>query len=146
MLHSRNAFPPGVLGGLLVILLILAGCRGERSGEVAEVAMVAGGRASFQAYCASCHGREGRGDGPVATQLKVRPADLTTIAARREGVFPHDYILQTIDGRIELMAHGGRAMPVWGKIWRPDPSDPESEVEAERVLTELVHYLESIQE
>jgi hypothetical protein len=37
-------------------------------------------------------------------------------------------------------------MPVWGKIWRPDPSDPGTEAEAERILTELVHYLESIQE
>src|SRR5262249_31498476 len=27
--------------------------------------------------CAECHGREGRGDGPSAKDLKVKPADLT---------------------------------------------------------------------
>lgn len=136
-------------GGLLVALLsllVVGGCRGDRAGDVAEATLVAGGRASFQAYCASCHGREGRGNGPVASQLTVQPADLTMIAARRDGRFPRDYVLQTIDGRIELMAHGSRAMPVWGKIWRSDPTDPKAEMEAERVASELIHFLESIQE
>jgi mono/diheme cytochrome c family protein len=31
----------------------------------------------FAADCAACHGAEGHGDGPLASQLPVRPADLT---------------------------------------------------------------------
>ena len=32
----------------------------------------------FQSLCWTCHGLEGRGDGPNASALKVRPADLGT--------------------------------------------------------------------
>ena len=107
--------------------------------------LVSGGRASFQAYCASCHGHNGKGDGPVGTKLTVKPADLTTLTERHEGTFPEEYLLQTIDGRAGLEVHGSRTMPVWGRVWRTDPSDAASEVEAERVLNELVHYIRSIQ-
>ena len=33
----------------------------------------------FRSYCASCHGREGKGDGPVAPALNAKVPDLTTI-------------------------------------------------------------------
>jgi putative copper export protein/mono/diheme cytochrome c family protein len=35
------------------------------------------GAALFARHCASCHGAEAQGDGPVAKSLPVRPADLT---------------------------------------------------------------------
>ena len=35
------------------------------------------GRQLFRANCSTCHGAEGRGDGPAAAGLKVPPADLT---------------------------------------------------------------------
>lgn len=39
---------------------------------------VARGRAVYdKAECQECHGREGRGDGPSAKDLKIKPADLT---------------------------------------------------------------------
>ena len=41
----------------------------------------------FQAYCATCHGREAKGGGPMAASLKTPPADLTTIAKRNKGTF-----------------------------------------------------------
>jgi mono/diheme cytochrome c family protein len=130
---------------MLALLFLLPACQGERAGEVSEEALVAGGRASFQAYCASCHGRDGKGDGPVADKLTVVPADLTKIAALRDGVFPREYVLQTIDGRAGMQVHGTRTMPVWGQIWRSDASDDNTEVEVERIVNELLHYLESIQ-
>jgi putative copper resistance protein D len=42
-----------------------------------QTVSVANGAALFQAHCASCHGRSGRGDGPSADRLAARPADLT---------------------------------------------------------------------
>jgi len=46
---------------------------------VAPAALAAGdleaGKASYQANCASCHGPEGRGDGPVAVALDPKPRD-----------------------------------------------------------------------
>jgi len=38
---------------------------------------IATGRQLFADHCASCHGAEGRGDGPAAANLRPPPADLT---------------------------------------------------------------------
>ena len=38
------------------------------------------GKALFQTHCAVCHGPRGRGDGPAATGLNPRPADLAQSA------------------------------------------------------------------
>ena len=37
---------------------------------------------TFQAYCASCHGPNAKGDGPAAKALSKTPADLTMITKR----------------------------------------------------------------
>lgn len=39
------------------------------------------GAALYAAHCASCHGLNGKGDGPAAASLPVKPADLTAISA-----------------------------------------------------------------
>ncbi|MGZ4843952.1 MAG: c-type cytochrome, partial [Candidatus Angelobacter sp.] len=36
----------------------------------------------YRAHCASCHGTEGKGDGPVAAALTTKMPDLTTITQR----------------------------------------------------------------
>ena len=100
----------------------------------------------FQRWCASCHGDNGLGRGPTAGALKVRPADLTQIAARRDGKFPAGEIARFIDGRFEIEAHGTREMPVWGQRFGeriPEPGVSDSIVRG-RVLV-LVEYLKSIQ-
>ncbi len=52
----------------------------------------------FMAHCASCHGADGTGDGPVAAALDPPPADLTTIAQRNGGDFPFAEVMAVIDG------------------------------------------------
>jgi putative copper export protein/mono/diheme cytochrome c family protein len=42
-----------------------------------SAASIAAGAALYPVYCASCHGAEGRGDGPEAKSLTLPPADLT---------------------------------------------------------------------
>lgn len=42
----------------------------------------------FKAYCATCHGLSGRGDGPLASVLDTPVADLTVITRKNGGVFP----------------------------------------------------------
>lgn len=111
------------------------------------------GKGEYDAYCAACHGLSGKGDGPVADQMKARMPDLTTIArSSRNGVFPFDRIYQTIDGRAEIKAHGTQDMPVWGQAFRRQTSgyfenypahDPESSARA-RILA-LVEYLHRLQ-
>ena len=71
----------------------------------------------FQAHCATCHGKDGKGGGPTGASLKVRPADLTTIGKRNRGTFPFLKVQKIISGE-EMAAgsHGTREMPVWGPI------------------------------
>lgn len=72
-------------------------------------------RHDYQKYCASCHGPEGRGDGPVALAMKAMPADLTLLSMNNDGQYPADKVRGIIDGRADVKAHGPRAMPVWGE-------------------------------
>jgi len=72
----------------------------------------------YRAYCASCHGEDGKGNGPMAVWMKVAPSDLTRIAARNGGKFPLERIDRIIAGEEVLPSgHGTRAMPVWGPIF-----------------------------
>jgi mono/diheme cytochrome c family protein len=101
------------------------------------------GRDLFQFYCSTCHGREGKGDGPVASSLKRPPPDLTTIARRNDGHFPSDAIVHLVSGEDPPVgAHGSREMPVWGPIFRSlEPHDRLTRIRIENV----VKFVESIQ-
>ena len=73
------------------------------------------GPALSKAYCASCHGADAKGNGPMAKSLKVKPADLTRIAARNGGTFPLMRIERIISGEEQPPSgHGTSEMPVWG--------------------------------
>jgi mono/diheme cytochrome c family protein len=102
------------------------------------------GREVFEFYCAPCHGRSGRGDGPVAAALTTRPTDVTLLARQRGGVFPGAEVRTMLAGSSErpTPAHGSREMPVWGPIFRA--LDPDAR-RAEARLAGVVSYLESIQ-
>jgi len=45
------------------------------------------GRTGFLSNCAECHGADGKGNGPLSAKMKTRPADLTIIAKRNNGMF-----------------------------------------------------------
>lgn len=105
------------------------------------------GRAYFEQFCASCHGPEARGNGPVARSLVTPPPDLTKIAARR-GKFVEAEIERIIDGRAKMPTHGTREMPVWGEVLSlnaPGESDPNNESVTKSRIMALVVYLRSIQ-
>jgi mono/diheme cytochrome c family protein len=72
------------------------------------------GKIEYQSNCASCHGIDAKGDGPVSGELKKRPPDLTVLAKKNGGVFPLNFVYRIIDGRDEIASHGSREMPVWG--------------------------------
>lgn len=107
---------------------------------------IARGRASYESFCMSCHGPEAKGNGPVATLLKVPPPDLTQISRKHNGSFPATMIYEQIDGREDIRAHGTREMPVWGNIWSEKDGVPQSEDDTRRQISELVEYLRSIQD
>lgn len=102
------------------------------------------GSALYAAYCASCHGLDGKGEGPAAPALKTPPPDLTTLSQRHGGKFPRERVEQIILGENqEAIAHGSREMPVWGPIFGQIEWDQD--LRAVRVRN-LSDYLESIQQ
>jgi mono/diheme cytochrome c family protein len=110
-------------------------------------ALVSRGAQHYARYCASCHGTGGRGDGAVAAALRTPPADLTKVAARRQGTFPAGELRAYIDGRLATAAHGTREMPVWGETFREEIPDTQLREEFVRGrLYTLVYYLQSIQD
>lgn len=111
------------------------------------------GRYTFLELCASCHGKSGRGDGPMVQQLRRVPTDLTQLAKEHGGVFPSLRVLNSIDGRSapQVGPHGAREMPVWGTVLRsPEPQgqarrgDPDRQ--ARQQMVDLLEYLASIQQ
>jgi mono/diheme cytochrome c family protein len=98
----------------------------------------------FQFYCASCHGVDGRGGGPVVPALKHRVPDLTMMASREGGVFPKRRVTAIVTGdqAPAIPAHGSKEMPVWGPIFRALDSDTTRNAAR---IENLVAYLESLQ-
>jgi mono/diheme cytochrome c family protein len=96
----------------------------------------------FRAYCASCHGKDGKGNGPAVPMLKATVPDLTVIAKNNGGTFPVARVRRIIMGEGMIASHGSREMPVWGPIFH----QVEEDVDRGNVRVEnLVKYLESIQ-
>lgn len=71
-----------------------------------DAADPARGRATYESLCVTCHGPEGRGDGPAAAGLHPAPADFTS----DHGAFYSDA------GRVWIIERGspGTAMPPFG--------------------------------
>lgn len=107
------------------------------------------GEQEYMNYCASCHGADAKGDGPLADLMTVEVPDLTTIAAANDGEFPMLQTIQVIDGRSGVRGHG-YPMPVWGDRFNAEAGDAGGTYGNElmvrgRVLA-LATYLESVQE
>jgi mono/diheme cytochrome c family protein len=49
----------------------------KKSDRWADIDAIARGEKIYEQYCASCHGQNGRGTGPLAASLSHPPADLT---------------------------------------------------------------------
>ncbi|MFN0107903.1 MAG: c-type cytochrome [Blastocatellia bacterium] len=92
---------------------------------------VARGNKLFIDYCASCHGVDAKGRGPVASSLKKKPSDLTKL--QKGTKFPTSEVVKKISGELGVPVHGKQDMPVWGLIF------------SQTDITNLVKYLETIQ-
>ncbi len=96
----------------------------------------------YRAYCAACHGLDGRGTGPTASALKAKVPDLTLLKKNYHGQFPIAYVRQVIQGDLVMGAHGTREMPIWGPIFH----QVESDMDWGNVrVSNLIDYLQSIQ-
>jgi mono/diheme cytochrome c family protein len=95
----------------------------------------------FHEYCAVCHGDDAKGGGPARDALTKAPADLTQIARKNGGKFPKVQVMRMIEGVDTVAAHGNRAMPIWGNIFR----SLENQESATLRVNALMEYLEKLQ-
>jgi mono/diheme cytochrome c family protein len=102
----------------------------------------ASGKEMFHAYCASCHGADGKGDGPAAHALKKSPTDLTLLAQKSGGKFPSMRVMSSIKDGAQT-EHGSKDMPIWGPILSSVSSDNPGVVDQR--VGNLVGYIQSIQ-
>jgi mono/diheme cytochrome c family protein len=134
---------------LWVALAAALGCNGAPSERARdeERARIEAGAQLFSGYCASCHGFDARGGGPVAPMLTLPPADLTRIAARRGGRFDAAEVAAFIDGRIDVTAHGRREMPVWGRVFddRNENLMSDETLLSPGMIFAITAWLESVQ-
>ncbi|MEM8629707.1 MAG: c-type cytochrome [Pseudomonadota bacterium] len=114
------------------------------------VPQLAGANAAgdFRQYCVSCHGLDGKGNGPAGADLSPRPADLTGIAARSGGIYPMAEVMSAIDGYGQ--SGEGRAMPEFGAYLLDDEQvlvDTGDGIRspAPKRLVEMAEYLRSLQ-
>ncbi len=87
------------------------------------------GKKLYTTYCSSCHGDSGKGDGPAAASLPVKPANHT------DGNVMNKLSDKTLT---DIISKGGQAagksafMPAWGNALR------------DKQIADIVAYLRSI--
>jgi mono/diheme cytochrome c family protein len=131
---------------LWAAVAFLAAMAGTASAQQTAEAVLGGadGSSLYRTYCASCHGKEAKGDGPLADNLRFRPPDLTLIAKREKGEFDAARVHRIIDGREPVKGHGGTDMPVWGDAFkRSEGGYGEDAVKAR--IDAIVAHLKTIQ-
>ena len=148
------AFVAAILIALPVVVLAVessgqeATTPGESNAQVKKVpapyTRASSGKEMYVAYCASCHGRDGKGNGPAASALKTVPTDLTQLAASNGGRFPENHVSQTIKGNFATPSHGSKDMPVWGSIFASMGTTSDGSMQLR--IRNLTKYIASLQQ
>jgi len=107
---------------------------------------VPSGKDLFLEHCAQCHGSDGTGNGPMASVLNVKPADLTTVSKRANGKFDAARIADIIRFGGDISGHGTRIMPIWGLVFSKEGNGGKGGAAySRRAVIVLKTYLQSIQ-
>jgi mono/diheme cytochrome c family protein len=133
--------------GVSIVMLLFVGSTSLSPAQQEQI--LARGQSHYQRYCSVCHGKQGKGTGPLAEYLKITPTDLTQISKKNGGQFPFWRVYRIVDGREEVRGHGTRAMPVWGDEIRMDEKKALPQFQEDLVagrIWQMIAYLESIQE
>src|SRR5690349_20161941 len=113
----RESTVSAIIVGMSFILLLWFSIV---SANAQQEDVTAAGKLEYQKSCEVCHGRDGKGVGAMAKLLTVKPANLTQLSAKHDGIYPFWDVYRTIDGRKEIGAHGSGAMPIWGAVFKQE--------------------------
>lgn len=129
---------------LYFLIFVITATTIHASEKVKEVTDVVG-KKEFVTYCASCHGSNGKGEGPIAHFLKRKPKDLTQLS--NGNAFPFERIWGVFDGTYAMTEHGSSEMPIWGYqfIRETQEENKPNSVAKARALN-IILYLQVIQE
>jgi len=133
--------------GALIALALAVGAQEQPQKVIKHVPVkptsAASGQEMYVAYCAVCHGKDGRGGGPAAEALKVPPTNLSSLTRTNGGKYPAMKVSASIRGEANTPAHGSAEMPIWGHLFRSMSGGHEGEVQ-QRVAN-LTNYIETLQ-
>ncbi|MFB3815268.1 MAG: cytochrome c [Terriglobales bacterium] len=121
---------------ITVFILGLSFALAQEQRKVPAYAPADSGQQMYVAYCASCHGKDAKGNGPAAGTLKVAPPDLTRLSASHQGKFPEAHVYTEI--------RCSRHMPGWGTIF--SSLDRQDQALVKLRLRNLTKYIESLQQ
>lgn len=137
MAETRKQVWTWTLVGMMIVFVVISTSDAQETNY---------GPTLYRQYCASCHGEDGRGHGPVEPYLTVKPSDLTRIMVRRDGEFPREQLTRIVAGDEVIAAHGTRTMPIWGEQLQSDViGTVNKSVIARGRIGFLVDYLETLQ-
>lgn len=97
----------------------------------------------YDSYCAVCHAKDAKGNGPAASAMKTPPTDLTQLAKNNGGKYPAAHVAAVLRGQAMNPSHGSQDMPIWGRLFSSISQGHEGQVQQR--ITNLVTYLEGVQ-
>jgi mono/diheme cytochrome c family protein len=146
MFEQRRIGASGTIA-VAVVAAAVIGSAAALAQTAPEPQAVSPGREAYLQYCASCHGPDADGKGPMAEELRRPPADLTRLTERFGSPLRPREVLDRVDGRNMARAHGSSEMPVWGrKLASNAPRTQGTEVQTRGTLLIIIDYLASLQE
>lgn len=106
------------------------------------------GKELFFQHCATCHGINADGKGPMAGVLVIKPANLTRLNVENDGEFPLTTVIKRIDGREPLVSHGS-PMPVYGYFFEGSniklKTEAGQKIRTSQPIVDLVEWIKSVQ-
>ncbi len=127
----------------LIIALVLG------QGACAQDSDVVRGKELYLENCATCHGVNLDGQGPMAGVMTLKPTNLTRLQAENQGEFPLLRVVKRIDGRDPLVSHGS-PMPVYGDFFEGNDTALKTAtgqpVMTSGAVADLVAYLKEVQQ
>jgi mono/diheme cytochrome c family protein len=140
--QTRRVVSHGSIGWFLALVAFVASGSLATNQERQPKPDSSSGEYLYRTYCASCHGPDGRGDGPAAATFSRPLSDLTTLASRAGGDFPRAEVTRIVDGQQKTTGHTPGDMPKWGRVLRSLEGDDRT---VRQQIEAVVKYLELLQ-